>query len=308
MWGMPDFFRHGLIPAHAGKTVSGSPWGGGRGAHPRSRGENSDDRTDANRRPGSSPLTRGKPSASVVPSTRVGLIPAHAGKTKQQPTPAPTTQAHPRSRGENPVQQGALGLAAGSSPLTRGKLPRPAEGTDRERLIPAHAGKTAPARAGSTRGWAHPRSRGENSWKLKGKAIVSGSSPLTRGKRRRYRIRGAHAGLIPAHAGKTPPVSHPWRSRRAHPRSRGENVGQLVPVLGGQGSSPLTRGKRWHTWRSWARRGLIPAHAGKTFAAIPRCPRSRAHPRSRGENGVVDFRSLCRWGSSPLTRGKHTRI
>ena len=132
----------GLIPAHAGKTSRG--WRGrpSERAHPRSRGENSDDRTDANRRPGSSPLTRGKPSASVVPSTRVGLIPAHAGKTKQQPTHAPTTQAHPRSRGENPVQQGALGLAAGSSPLTRGKLPRPAEGTDRERLIPAHAGKT----------------------------------------------------------------------------------------------------------------------------------------------------------------------
>ena len=50
--------------------------------------------------------------------------------------------------------------------------------------------------------------------------------------------------------------------------------------------------------------GLIPAHAGKTQCGTETCTRTRAHPRSRGENllvACVGFRVL---GSSPLTRGK----
>ena len=39
---------------------------------------------------------------------------------------------------------------------------------------------------------------------------VPGSSPLTRGKRSVRGVNRVVQGLIPAHAGKTPPVSHPW--------------------------------------------------------------------------------------------------
>ena len=101
MWGMPDFFRHGLIPAHAGKTVSGSPWGGGRGAHPRSRGENHDTVPEESQLVGSSPLTRGKQRIVDYDGEPHGLIPAHAGKTERQQPAQANPEAHPRSRGEN---------------------------------------------------------------------------------------------------------------------------------------------------------------------------------------------------------------
>ena len=244
MWGMPDFFRHGLIPAHAGKTVSGSPWGGGRGAHPRSRGENSDDRTDANRRPGSSPLTRGKPSASVVPSTRVGLIPAHAGKTPCSRARSASLPAHPRSRGENCLAPPRGPTESGSSPLTRGKLHLLAQVRRVGGLIPAHAGKTPGSSRAKPSSRAHPRSRGENAAGIASVALTQGSSPLTRGKRRPTGSSSRWSGLIPAHAGKTMAHMAIMGEARAHPRSRGENIRGYPPMSSLTGSSPLTRGKR----------------------------------------------------------------
>mgnify|MGYP000860670119 CR=1 FL=1 len=70
------------------------------------------------------------------------------------------------------------------------------------------------------------------------------------------------------------------------------------------GSSPLTRGKLCGLSHSPVKRGLIPAHAGKTSLRNTSRAMYRAHPRSRGENRGVHFRSLTEGGSSPLTRGK----
>ena len=70
------------------------------------------------------------------------------------------------------------------------------------------------------------------------------------------------------------------------------------------GSSPLTRGKPAPRRPRARGRGLIPAHAGKTWAIPLVYTRSAAHPRSRGENGRGEaVYAACR-GSSPLTRGK----
>ncbi|ERH21128.1 hypothetical protein HMPREF1980_02426 [Actinomyces sp. oral taxon 172 str. F0311] len=52
-----------LIPAHAGKTCERSRRANSRWAHPRSRGENMLRRKSPAYMAGSSPLTRGKPSA-----------------------------------------------------------------------------------------------------------------------------------------------------------------------------------------------------------------------------------------------------
>ena len=71
-----------LIPAHAGKTAFHELDDDAYGAHPRSRGENSTLTTLVERDAGSSPLTRGKLSAARVRMTSMGLIPAHAGKTR----------------------------------------------------------------------------------------------------------------------------------------------------------------------------------------------------------------------------------
>ena len=70
------------------------------------------------------------------------------------------------------------------------------------------------------------------------------------------------------------------------------------------GSSPLTRGKPFPLLRARERRGLIPAHAGKTRGFARRKLGAGAHPRSRGENGGIGTHDQADEGSSPLTRGK----
>ena len=92
----------GLIPAHAGKTVTVRELVSKERAHPRSRGENQ--------------------LGAVIGWPRKGLIPAHAGKTDGVGLPLP--------------------LEAGSSPLTRGKPASPRSSRKKIGLIPAHAGKT----------------------------------------------------------------------------------------------------------------------------------------------------------------------
>ena len=127
----------------------------------------------------------------------------------------------------------------------------------------------------------------------------AGSSPLTRGKRRRQETRDPRDGLIPAHAGKT--RVFPWcRPRRwAHPRSRGENTQEQTPAPDHAGSSPLTRGKQRPGKRPSIVWRLIPAHAGKTVSLVAVIEPMGAHPRSRGENtsrpALLLRRSIRSW-------------
>ena len=57
---------------------------------------------------------------------------------------------------------------------------------------------------------------------------------------------------------------HTLRSRRDHPRSRGENGKNALLEIRELGSSPLMRGKLHERGHDELARGLIPAHAGKT--------------------------------------------
>ena len=166
-------------------------------------------------RKGSSPLTRGKPNLPVNWVCCCGLIPAHAGKTSY-------------------LDQ-------------RGKLCCWFVRLLRIGLIPAHAGKTLCLAFCLLVVWAHPRSRGENKFPGERREYGYGSSPLTRGKPSLPDGERTGGGLIPAHAGKTGPRARSPRHRRAHPRSRGENLAPQGGAHPQRGSSPLTRGK--HTRR-----------------------------------------------------------
>ena len=153
-----------------------------------------------------------------------------------------------------------------------------------QRLIPTHAGKTD--LLGSVRKY------------------LPGSSPLTRGKQSGITQILDNTGSIPDHAGKTHPRCNSSNPARAHPRSRGENGLHSIPIVRALGSSPRGRGKLRTSPRVHAGGGLIPAHAGKTH---PRCNSSnpaRAHPRSRGENGLHSIPIVRALGSSPRGRGK----
>ena len=151
---------------------------------------------------------------------------------------------------------------------------------------------------------AHPRSRGENLIGAVRTLVVTGSSPLTRGKLDRGGTDLGGDRLIPAHAGKTRSGADRWSAYRAHPRSRGENPPRMSEVDTPAGSSPLTRGKRVARVVDLVDPGLIPAHAGKTRCSGRRRPVRGAHPRSRGENSDSMSPVLDVGGSSPLTRGK----
>ena len=91
---------------------------------------------------GSSPLTRGKQQVDVAEADVLGLIPAHAGKTRRF--------------------RRSYVMGFGSSPLTRGKPIMAKNKIEIPGLIPAHAGKTLGRVGGLNIGGAHPRSRGEN--------------------------------------------------------------------------------------------------------------------------------------------------
>ena len=171
-----------LIPAHAGKTAGQRGRYRRRAAHPRSRGENRVRADGHGRRRGSSPLTRGKLQMTYNLDLTEGLIPAHAGKTIRDRGRLGLRRAHPRSRGENSHVIRMSPSAFGSSPLTRGKRGGGRRSRRGGRLIPAHAGKTAPGIVFRWSGWAHPRSRGENTTRVIATFSGCGSSPLTRGK------------------------------------------------------------------------------------------------------------------------------
>ena len=134
--------------------------------------------------------------------------------------------------------------------------------------------------------------------------LLQGSSPLTLGKRCFDCELAPVVRLIPAYGGKTLGMRPRLRSASAHPRSRGENSTRERAAPHSAGSSPLMRGKHGHASQREVKDGLIPAHAGKTSATSGAGLPSAAHPRSREENGLIEFLGRDLAGSSPLTRGK----
>ncbi len=170
-------------------------------------------------------------------------------------------------------------------------------------LIPAHAGSTPNRQCSRGAASAHPRSRGEHTATSTATRHTSGSSPLTRGAPHAGRYQAVRCGLIPAHAGSTTCSRRALWLTRAHPRSRGEHL-RGHRVSGAQsGSSPLTRGALSNSGLGTRTVGLIPAHAGSTFAEPANNSPQSAHPRSRGEHTTFTWKHGRAGGSSPLTRG-----
>ena len=233
-------------------------------AHPRSRGEHGIWWTAGHERRGSSPLTRGAHlrDGDILRSGR--LIPAHAGSTAHKLHKRARERAHPRSRGEHWLDPTTYQPERGSSPLTRGALPRFGRWWLGRGLIPAHAGSTSPSRNLRTELQAHPRSRGEHFNTAGYTRLAQGSSPLTRGALGAPVPVVLPARLIPAHAGSTVVLRHGRISHEAHPRSRGEHLLPRPSREAVNGSSPLTRGALGSCHCSYPFCWLIPAHAGST--------------------------------------------
>ena len=111
----------GLIPAHTGKTVQQGSRRTRRRAHPRAYGENGREVEAHLPCQGSSPRIRGKRDLKNIQFPKLGLIPAHTGKTPRLPRQDSPGRAHPRAYGENIRSGVRLSGRAGSSPRIRGK-------------------------------------------------------------------------------------------------------------------------------------------------------------------------------------------
>ena len=174
-------WRPRIIPALAGNTrrVPGEAQSGS--DHPRSRGEYGPFSGAGVDHHGSSPLSRGIRSDVEEPRVRVRIIPALAGNTCFRQVRLLLTEDHPRSRGEYKARANYADRATGSSPLSRGILPRQEPARTCTRIIPALAGNTNLLLECLDPFRDHPRSRGEYRARYCGGLTILGSSPLSRG-------------------------------------------------------------------------------------------------------------------------------
>ena len=237
---------------------------------------------------GTSPHTRGKPTAAPKTNLTWRNIPAYAGKTHFCVSCAPGSPEHPRIRGENITGAHSITVGVGTSPHTRGKRRQCRWRYYPMRNIPAYAGKTSSSRACPENGQEHPRIRGENGTMVWCFIWFSGTSPHTRGK----------------HTLSSFCIS----TSAEHPRIRGEN-GQgfeFHQVL--SGTSPHTRGKLLNFIRGFPFCRNIPAYAGKTRCRWCADVRCGEHPRIRGENTPMSCYMKTVSGTSPHTRGKRAEF
>ena len=130
-----------------------------------------------------------------------------------------------------------------------------------------------------------------------------GSSPHTRGARRRRRQPPTSRRIIPAYAGSTAQLMLFALTSEDHPRIRGEHSSTYGRRIVGTGSSPHTRGARGRCHDRLPAPWIIPAYAGSTRRSAAPRTRTPDHPRIRGEHTGWPSTSW-RWkGSSPHTRG-----
>ena len=125
-----------------------------------------------------------------------------------------------------------------------------------------------------------------------------------RGKPKWSQKKKVAAGITPAHAGKTQPRAGGSRVAGDHPRACGENRALRNTPRAPRGSPPRMRGKQGHGILGELRRGITPAHAGKTRRTVRSLSAWRDHPRACGENSCGGTQRASHRGSPPRMRGK----
>ena len=281
--GAGDGADDGIIPAHAGFTVTYVTRAGAGADHPRTRGVYWPPSHTHTAGRGSSPHTRGLRPTAPSPAGAQRIIPAHAGFTTLELPPVRDNKDHPRTRGVYPGPRGGPHASAGSSPHTRG-LPA---------ILPRAGGQRAD----------HPRTRGVYGDLALTGEHVAGSSPHTRGLLLLPSVSLVLCWIIPAHAGFTTAPRRRRPGHRDHPRTRGVYGTRWGERPVGGGSSPHTRGLHLAGQDRLHVIGIIPAHAGFTREACWSGTESWDHPRTRGVYGSPAGVRDQRGGSSPHTRG-----
>ena len=234
------------------------------GDHPRIRGEHVPNAIFSPKDRGSSPHTRGARPPRQRTGPAPGIIPAYAGSTERL--------------------AGGVGEPEGSSPHTRGARQGALVHPFLLGIIPAYAGSTRSCPAPPERCRDHPRIRGEHYWVMSRRAAPMGSSPHTRGARRRPETDVAFHRIIPAYAGSTFATRRPRMSMPDHPRIRGEHPVLVPSSTQSVGSSPHTRGALVLDETYSLSLRIIPAYAGSTHIQTWKGWSGKDHPRIRGEH------------------------
>ncbi len=155
---------------------------------------------------------------------------------------------------------------------------------------------------------AHPRVRGDVSWRESVLDHGLGSPPRARGRLVFVVPPVSASGLTPACAGTSTCTSTMGGRPGAHPRVRGDVVGQLEDAPVAAGSPPRARGRRGTWVASVTGVGLTPACAGTSPATIARESLAGAHPRVRGDVVRSPVRQVPVQGSPPRARGRRRPV
>ena len=136
------------------------------------------------------------------------------------------------------------------------------------------------------------------------KTTTQGSPPRMRGKAQCMLYLHQGHGITPAHAGKSLWGCAYGDGSADHPRACGEKQKQKARLAAGLGSPPRMRGKGCWNVQIPCRKGITPAHAGKSILGAPLMLVLRDHPRACGEKPCsIDCTEASR-GSPPRMRGK----
>ena len=233
---------------------------------------------------GSPPRARGRPDRADRARVCAGLTPACAGTS--------------------PVVAPIAGTVVGSPPRARGRRVGPAGRGVPRGLTPACAGTSHRQRFAWCATGAHPRVRGDVDFGSAGSIASLGSPPRARGRRIADPPAELDRGLTPACAGTSGAHRRDTGARWAHPRVRGDVVGDGEQKRLGEGSPPRARGRR--RAGSWIQRarGLTPACAGTSDGSRDVSRGVRAHPRVRGDVRPWRARWRAPAGSPPRARGR----
>ena len=136
--------------------------------------------------------------------------------------------------------------------------------------------------------------------------VADGSPPHARGRRLSHYGRFHAVGITPACAGKTSGRRRrEWR-RQDHPRMRGEDGFQAVPLCTQNGSPPHARGRHKYNKEVGEKIRITPACAGKTGPSPTGLHGRADHPRMRGEDLVPGVKRAATTGSPPHARGRRS--
>ena len=231
-------------------------------------------------------------------------------------------------RGEHLEDYDPMVIDEGSSPHARGTPVVVGEFLPLIGIIPACAGNTPEHLRVPAEAMDHPRMRGEHDGERSGPPEYVGSSPHARGTPLEIIGLEIIRGIIPACAGNTVFPVFPVKSRRDHPRMRGEHSLMAAPSAMAAGSSPHARGTQQNILGQFRTAGIIPACAGNTgrcsprrwpHGIIPACAGNTMypdrvpslygdHPRMRGEHVITGTGTSEYTGSSPHARGTRYMI